>query len=92
MKAVEPSAPSLLGGKQQHSTKSSPCQPLGKMQDVTGTEYKSDLQKLGKIPERYSLERYSPARNMELGWRTGWVSFVFLNRGQTTLIQMGMET
>lgn len=59
---------------------------------VTWRENKGDLQKLGEIPERYGLERYSPARNMEQGWRTGWVSFVFLNRGQTTLIQMGMET
>lgn len=52
---MKPSAPSRLGGKQQHPPESSPCQPSGKMQDVTGTEYKSDLQNLGKIPERYSL-------------------------------------
>jgi len=45
-----------------------------------------------KKPERYGLARYSPVTNIEQGWRIGWVPFELLKRGQTTLIQMNIET
>lgn len=39
--------------------------PRGRCRTSLGQSIKGNLQKLGKIPERYGLERYSPARNME---------------------------